>query len=170
MNVLEEMQVEQVRADVAARLQSAPEGIEERYRLARTGAITTGVLFAITVLFGQSWLGAFLPIGAAPLIVLRDINAMEIHAAEKILSGNKKQRATVSLSLYFLSALKYTLFFTPLDAIAWFFIALDYRMPGLAAIIQYLMIGGAMYFGLSRMRMYKHMFAALQEHHENFSE
>jgi hypothetical protein len=165
MNILEEMNIEIGRASVAARLADTPEQINERYRMSRNGAIGTGVLFAATLASGQLWLPALLPLFAPSVFLAVYTRGFGIKLADKLFANNVQK-----WSLGAVIMLVYMISFAPLDALGWFFIDLDFRMPVVAALLQYGILTGALYFSVSRMQLYKHIVAAVHEKRADFSD
>lgn len=159
MNILEDMQTEQIRADAVERLSDAPAQIAQRYKFARAGAIGAGALLAVSILAGQSWIGALLPLFAPGLALVRELKKYEKHAAEAL--WEQKHAKYGNMLLLTLVALKYALFYTPAYLLAWFFVAQDFRMPALAELLQYVVESGAVYYGLTRMRLFSHTISAV---------
>lgn len=166
-NILEEMRIEQGRADVAARLEESPAHLEQRYKMARAGATGAGVLFGVSILSGQTWLGAFLPIAAAGLLALQEIKKRESSGDQQMFNKGRERREFLFLAAA--AAGWYTLAFTPLDLLAWFSVHDLLRMPVLADLMQYGMMAAAVWFGLSQMRLYQHMIAEVREKRAGFS-
>lgn len=165
MNILEEMTIENGRAEVAARLADTPTQIAERYKMARNGAVGAGVLFAATLASGQLWLPALLPLFAPSVLFAVYTRGFGIKLADKLFANNVQKWSVGAMLM-----MAYMISYAPIDALAWFFIDLDFRMPVVAALLQYGILIGAMYYSVSRMRLYKHIVAALETKHADFSD
>lgn len=165
MNILEEMNIETGRAEVAARLASTPAQINERYKMARNGAIGSSLLFAATLFSGQLWLPALLPLFAPSVLFAVYTRGFGIKLADRLFASTA-QKWTLGAMLM----LAYMITFAPLDALAWFLLDLDFRMPAVAALLQYGILSGALYYSVSRMRLYTHIVQAVREKHTEFSD